>query len=158
MARQLIKGMTMLLLVVALAFVTAVASAYGQSTRSSAEIPFDFTVGSKSLAAGHYYLSNVGSGREILKIMAAQAPTTVMSTTVKIGGGAPAQKGKLVFHRYGNRYFLAEIWTSGESQGQKLFKSREEKALERELASITSKSELAQRGYERVEVALARGN
>jgi len=156
MARQLIKGMTMVLLVVALAIVTA--SAYGQSTRSSAEIPFDFIVGSDSLAAGHYYVSNATAGGATVKIAAAEAATSVLRMTSSIGGGAPAKSSKLVFNRYGNRYFLAEIWIEGDSQGKKLMKSREEKALQRELASMTSKSESAQLSYERVEVALARGN
>ena len=43
---------------------------------------------------------------------------------------------KLVFHRYGERYFLSEVWT-GES-GRQLLKSRQERAIERELASIPS--------------------
>ena len=151
MARQLLKGMTMLL--IALAFSTA--SAYAQSTRSSAEIPFDFMVGNETLAAGRYNISNATPGGEIVKIAAAAEANSVTRMTSKVGGGPRRQSsGKLVFHKYGNRYFLAEIWVAGESQGQKLMKSRDEKALERELASITSKSELAQRSYERVEVAL----
>jgi hypothetical protein len=158
MAKQLIKGMTMLLLVVALAFVTAVVSAYGQSTRSSAEIPFEFMVGNKSLPAGHYYVSNLTAGGEIIKVAAATDATSAARMTSKVGGGAAAESSKLVFNRYGNRYFLAEIWIVGQSQGQKLMKSREEKALQRELASIPSKSDLAQRSYERVEVTLTSGN
>ena len=154
MTRQLIKGMTMLL--VALAFCTA--SAYGQSTRSSAQIPFDFTVGSETLSAGRYNISNATPEGKIVKIEAAKEQAAVMRLTSRVGGGAAAESSKLVFHKYGNRYFLAEIWTAGEPGGQKLMKSREEKALERELASTTSKSDLAQLSYERVEVAMGRSN
>jgi hypothetical protein len=39
----------------------------------------------------------------------------------------------VVFHKYGNSYFLFEIWTGG-SQGHKLFKSEREKELARESA------------------------
>lgn len=150
MTKQLIKGMAMLLLLVALAFVTAVASANAQST---ANVPFDFVAGGKSMAAGKYIVSNSTSGGEIVRI-SSSSNETVFNLTTRLNNGRPAQKSKLVFHRYGHRYFLAEIWKAGESEGQKLVKSREEKAIERELASITSKSEFAQRGYERVEIAL----
>ena len=43
-----------------------------------------------------------------------------------------AQKdAKLVFHRYGNRYFLAEVWASQSDSGYQVRRSR----LERELAA-----------------------
>jgi hypothetical protein len=152
MTRQFIKGMTMLLLIVALAFVTAVASANAQSI---ANVPFDFVAGGKSMAAGHYNVSNSTTGGEIVRI-SSSSNETAFSLATKLNNGRPAQKSKLVFHRYGNRYFLAEIWKAGDSQGQKLVKSREERAVERELASISSRRDAAQRGYERVEIALGR--
>ena len=60
-----------------------------------------------------------------------------------------------MFHRYNNRYFLAEVWSGGDSVGRKLTRSRHERAIERELASISSKSEFAQSTYAIVEIAAA---
>lgn len=153
MARQLMKGMTMLLLIVALAFVTAVASANAQST---ANVPFEFVAGSKSLPAGHYSITNGTAGGDVVKISATAKAMSVFNLTMRTSNGRGSKESRLVFHRYGNRYFLAEIWRAGETEGQKLLKSREERAIERELAAISSKSEFAQRGYERVEIALVR--
>jgi hypothetical protein len=151
MTRQLIKGMTMMLLVVALALFSAVASAYGQSnTTSTADIPFDFAVGNKSLAAGHYELSAATAGSEVVRIQGNNQ--SVMTLTMGVLNRAAQDKGRLVFRRYGNKYFLAEIWKAGESDGRQLMKSKEEKAIQRELASIRSKSQ----SYERVEVALVK--
>jgi hypothetical protein len=152
MARQLFKGMTMLLMIMALAFVTAVASANAQSI---ANVPFEFVAGSKNLPAGQYYFSDSTAGGEIVRITAAKKDMSVFSMTVGLSSNRRVEESKLVFRRYGNRYFLAEIWTAGEHQGQKLLKSREEKAIERELASIHAKSEMAQRS-ERVEIALVK--
>jgi hypothetical protein len=59
----------------------------------------------------------------------------------------------LVFRHYGNQYFLTEVWAAGETNGRQLAKSARQRAIERELASTSSKSEWAQRGYEIVEVA-----
>ena len=58
------------------------------------------------------------------------------------------EQARLVFHRYGERYFLAEVWSGSDSTGRQLMKSRQERAIERELASI-------QGSYETVEVLAA---
>ena len=153
MRKQLVRGTTMLLLMAALVFVTAVASANAQ-TRSRADVPFEFVAGNKTLPAGHYDISDGTQGREVVKISARQNDASVFAMTVGITNKKASQSSKLVFHRYGNRYFLAEIWSEGDRQGQKLLKSREEKAIENEMAMINSKTELVARGYERVEIAL----
>jgi hypothetical protein len=60
---------------------------------------------------------------------------------------------RLVFHRYGERYFLAEVWNGADRAGRQLLKSQEERAIEREFASISSNDATAKNTYERVEVA-----
>lgn len=145
MKRQIVKGMTMVLMVAALALVGAVASASGQTAR--ADVPFEFVAGSKTLAAGHYELSTANSAGEVLKIRGTEQ--SIFLLTMSATKNQIADKGKLVFRRYGNRYFLAEIWTAGHAEGRRLMKSKEEKAIARELASIKS-------NYERVEIALVR--
>jgi hypothetical protein len=58
------------------------------------------------------------------------------------------EQARLVFHRYGERYFLAEVWSGSDGAGRQLLKSREERAIERE-------STLAQGSYETIEVLAA---
>jgi hypothetical protein len=153
MTRQLIKGMTMLMLVVALALVSAVAS-YGQSSSTAAaDIPFEFVVSGKTLAAGHYQLYAANTGGDVVTIRG--AGQSAMSLTIGLMRRRASDEGKLVFHRYGNRYFLREIWNAGDNTGRQLPKSREEKAIQRELASVRSKTESSQGNYQRIEVALA---
>jgi hypothetical protein len=142
-----------MLLMAALVLVTAVASAHAQ-TRSRADVPFDFVAANKTLPAGNYYIADGTSGRAVVKIAARQEHASVFAMTVAITSKGNTDKGKLVFHRYGNRYFLAEIWTGGDREGQKLLKSREEKAIENEMAMINSKTDRGARSYERVEIAL----
>src|SRR5262245_34327287 len=133
MKRQFVRGTTMLLLVMALAFVTA-AAANGQSTRAVADVPFEFVAGDRTLPAAHYNISDGTSGREVLKISAKEKNASIFAMTTPLSRKGAADKGKLVFHRYGNRYFLAEVWTAGDRDGQKLKKSKEEKAIENEMA------------------------
>ena len=144
----------MLMLLVALAFATAVVSAQAQSNLT-ANVPFDFVAANKSMPAGRYLISNNNpASGDTLKIVSRMKDASLFVLTTRLQSSKPAEQGKLVFHRYGNRYFLAEIWSAGTRDGQKLRKSREEKSIERELASMTSKSEIAQSRYERVEVQL----
>ncbi|MDQ3665320.1 MAG: hypothetical protein M3410_01765 [Acidobacteriota bacterium] len=52
------------------------------------------------------------------------------------------QQAKLVFRRYGQRYFLSEVWTPGQLTGWQLLKSGEERAIEHQLAAISSRARL----------------
>jgi hypothetical protein len=46
----------------------------------------------------------------------------------------PANKTKLVFNRYGDQYFLSEIWVEGATRGRELPKTGREKEMAREFA------------------------
>ena len=153
MEKQIIKGMTMLLLILAVALVTAVASANGQSRHEVAKIPFEFVVGDKNLPAGQYDVTAMTANDSVLRITNSEQNQSALRNTQAITHGKPADKGKLVFRRYADRYFLAEVWSAGDTTGRQLMKSKQERAIERELASIPSKGEWAQGGYEIVEIA-----
>jgi len=51
-----------------------------------------------------------------------------MTLPVESKHGIP--EPKLIFHRYGQTYFLSRIWT-GESMGRQLFESNREKEISR---------------------------
>jgi hypothetical protein len=50
--------------------------------------------------------------------------------------GKSSDKGKLVFQRYGDQYFLREVWAANSETGQKCVKSK----LEREVEIAQSKA------------------
>jgi hypothetical protein len=91
-----------------------------------ATVPFDFTVGSKSFAAGEYSLRQVA--HMVLQIQSADGGranvmiATLPGESTKVPGSA-----KLVFNRYGDRYFLSEV--SADSGGWQVPKSVDEKEL-----------------------------
>jgi hypothetical protein len=133
MKKQLIKGFTMLMAIMALSMVTAVVSANGQSYGSKANVPFDFVVGSRNLPAGSYRVSSVTPSGDALRISSDDSKNTAARLTMPASG--TAKSAKLVFHRYGERYFLTEVWLSAED-GRKLMKSRQESAIQKELSRI----------------------
>nr|MBA3573088.1 hypothetical protein [Pyrinomonadaceae bacterium] len=153
MRQQILKGITMLMLVVAVAFMTAVASANGQSSRTViATVPFEFKVGDRALPAGDYTLGTISDSSSALVIRNQDSNRAAVRLTMPIEVSKASDKGKLVFHRYGQNYFLSEVWSGGETTGRQLSKSKQERTIESQLAAISSKSELARNNYETIEI------
>jgi hypothetical protein len=68
------------------------------------KIPFDFTVGSKPFAAGDYIVRP--QANSVVAIQSVDSGSAIMTLTNDLVARTPLPKGKLVFHRYGDRYFL----------------------------------------------------
>jgi hypothetical protein len=151
MRKQLLKGLTMLTAIMTFAMVSAVVTANGQTQKSKTNIPFEFVVGDQNLPAGVYRVNSITSSGEALRISSVDSKGSAMRLTTLADG--TADHAKLVFHRYGERYFLAEVWTTS-NDGRKLSTSRQEQAIKKELSRIAS-GKPAQRAYEKVEVAIA---
>jgi hypothetical protein len=156
MKKQLLKGLAMLMAIMALALATAVASANGQSVETRAHIPFQFAVGDHNLTAGAYRLCSITPAGDALRIDSrSNTKVSAMQRTMPASG--QAKQAMLVFHRYGERYFLAEVWSSA-TDGRRLLPSRQERAIQKELSRIAA-TQPAQKGTgqcncEIVEIAL----
>ena len=155
MRRQMIKGFSMVLMIVSVAFFTAVVSANGQSRKVVADIPFNFIVGDKMMTAGQYSVKAISQDSPALLISERDTKESAIRLTSSLDADRKNTRARLVFHRYGQHYFLAEVWSGGDSSGRTLMRSRQERAIERELAAIVSKSELAGNTYETVELLAA---
>ena len=140
MKRQAYTLIAMIVLVGSLA-VAAKAQTSGQA-RLVANIPFEFTVGDKTLPAGDYRVQavNSDSGIVVLKIENQDGETRALVQTMTVIGKAQ-ESAKLIFHRYGNHYFFAQAWVDGEASGLQASKPRAERALQRELANSKTGAE-----------------
>lgn len=158
MSKRIAKGLAMFMLVVGLAFAATVQSAKAQtpSDAVTADIPFDFIVGSKTLPSGRYTVSWVTSDGEGLRIMSQAGKAAAFRLTNRVSEKSDHPKPRMVFRRYGQQYFLTQVWT-GDSSGRQLRPGKKERDLRNELASNSSKSPSASASYDTVEVlALAR--
>ena len=91
-----------------------------------ARVPFDFNVGDKVLPAGEYQFSKSWSPRAVqISSMETKAAISVLHSTG--GRNTAGLADALVFNKYGDRYFLREIWIAGEEGGAQLPRSRTEK-------------------------------
>ena len=123
----------------------AAAPAYAQS---KADIPFDFQIKNEKIPAGQYTVERANhSGITVLLLRNADGRGIEMSTSMSVQASTSADQGKLVFHKYGDQYFLYQVWEAGNNAGHELPKSRHERAVERELA-------MAQPAAQRKTVAL----
>ena len=157
MKKELLKGFTMLVLVAVMALSTAVAS--GQSNNAnklSANIPFEFNVGYKTMPAGEYTVQTVVSAGDALLIKSAAANISALRLSEATSRNKDKRHARLVFNRYGDRYFLAEVWNGIDDIGRQLLKSEEERAVEREFAIASAEREAAHATYQRIEIAAVR--
>ncbi len=156
MKKEILKRFTMLMLLVGLTLATAAVSANAQSRKVIANIPFEFVVGDKTLPGGEYSLRSATAGDKILMVQGADNGKSALRHSYPTEQIRNKTHARLLFHRYGQSYFLVEVW-DGQSTGRRIVKSRQERAIERELAriplaSIPSRSELVRNICETVEV------
>lgn len=143
MKMQALKNLTMLSLVLMLTAVSVCA----QSERSKVtNIPFSFVVGQKIFPAGEYtFAPNRKDSHNIWVVQRLDGRTKALFITMPVRSIETQQKAKLIFHKYGDQYFLSQIWTPGGNSGRELLMPR----LERELAK---------NAIERQTVVLANGS
>jgi hypothetical protein len=127
-----------------LAALLAASTVVGQSNQGGtiADIPFPFTVANHTLPPGRYTLTRLSE--KALKIVNSQNQGA-FALNNRVEGRAP-ESSKMVFHRYGNTYFLSEIWVAGSRTGDRVVRSRPEK----ELAGKRTEMEIAELQIDRV--------
>jgi hypothetical protein len=90
---------------------------------AKADIPFDFTCRQQVLPHGTYTISVFMERFIELRTMDGKVHAiSMVEPNVKIGGPGT----KLVFHRYGDRYFLSEVQTANRDLGMKVPTSKAE--------------------------------
>lgn len=131
MKKQILSLVATLTLIIPLSIVGFA----GLSGRVKVDIPFDFMVGGKQLQAGKYTVERLNvNGTLIIRATdnSAAANFNVVNVTDKGDKGA-----RLVFHRYGNQHFLAQVYDGTSGEGQALAKSKAEREAAKKRDIIT---------------------
>ena len=115
--------------------------------QTTANIPFDFTAGKASLPAGIYNITLI-SGNTLL-VRSTDGKKSVLLLARQAGHVGTRKPARIIFNRYGDRYFLSKTFLSEWDVGSQVNLSRAERDLAREyrLAERNAKSQ-------QVEVAL----
>ena len=103
---------------------------FAQSRSLKANIPFDFTAGSRALQAGEYTFDETGnSGTVLLRNADFETVGFLSAQTSWAGLGTSGSDAKLIFHRIGDQYFLREIVDGARGRISQLPVSRTEREL-----------------------------
>jgi hypothetical protein len=118
-------------------FASAAVSTRAQTANGvSADVPFDFVVGDKTIRAGRITAHGVSAAvAGPLSIKNADQKELALRLGRRVPGAGNSDQCKLVFHKYGNRYYLAQIWITG-YEAWEVMKSKEERSLERERSLV----------------------
>lgn len=130
-----IQTLTRLILVAVFSALT-VGSAHSQSGgQFVATIPFDFYAAGKTLPAGAYLVArSTQTSLEGLVLRRTDGRLGVFVMTRASQANEIQRQSRLVFHKYGDEYFLSEVWTSGKSIGRELSVSRQERSAINQIA------------------------
>ena len=128
------------LLIMAVIGSSAVSTKAQSSYVVRANVPFEFNVGDKTLAAGKITARELATGA--LAISNLDQRQHAIRIAHQVASSNQNGRAKLVFRKYGNRYFLTQVWVPG-YDGMEFQKSKSERAIEREtMLSKNSTTEL----------------
>jgi hypothetical protein len=105
------------------------AGAYAQTVHVESTIPFSFNVGNTQLPAGKYEIQSAGTSGHVLNIRNRDTGEGTFVVPLAHESSKASSDTKLVFHRYGKQYFMAEFWLTGYKQGQQFKAGRKETEL-----------------------------
>src|SRR5215211_7183469 len=143
MKKRLLQAVATISFVVAM--MAGSAHAQTLADRIKVNIPFDFQVVDVKLPAGEYYVRRPpqSSSDSVLMISNIQDGRTTLRLTSSVQTVDPKNKATLVFHRYGDQYFLFQVWPAGGETGRSLPKSRSEReAKQKEFVGTNKGREL----------------
>jgi hypothetical protein len=133
---QVIKLIPRIALLSALVILASAASADAQSLANRARftIPFDFAFGERKLPAGKYAIGRaVQSSNDIMMSLTddnGHSKAIVLSNAVmKLDS---VKNNTLVFHRYGDQYFLFQVWAAGAETGREFPTSKLEREMKKQ--------------------------
>ena len=108
---------TKLLIGIAMALLIGMPALFAQTINHSvrATVPFQFSVGDKTLEAGQYLISSTQEKVITIRNVDNNGFALALSNAVE---DFNVVEPKLVFHQYGEKYFLAQVWLdSGVGRG-----------------------------------------
>src|SRR5690242_11687539 len=128
-------------LIVALLWVSAALvglSVQAQQINLRANIPFDFRAGGLVMPAGEYSLRTV-NGFLVLQ-NAAHPRIASMLFTNGMDRPKPPATSSLEFNRYGDTYFLDQVWMMAESRGLAVIPARSEKEFAKRYGGLVQRA------------------
>jgi len=117
-------------LAVLLLFVPLVASAQlGSANGVQAQVPFQFMVGDRVVPAGECIVQEATMAAETIMIRSKYSKVSLFAAAAPIESVQEGARSALVFHKYGDRYFLSQVRVEGSNTVYQLPESKAEAEL-----------------------------
>lgn len=127
------------LMILTLALVISVPMTQAQAG-ARANVPFAFSLEQKSMPAGSYEIGSASNNVLLVRNLdTKQSRLLIAPMHVQASQASGTPHSKLVFHKYGDQYFLAQIWDGQNNTGIAFPESKGEKELQ--MASNASQPE-----------------
>src|ERR1700724_2849991 len=107
------KTLKTFVLAMSAAAMLGTAGLYAQ-TGVVANVPFNFTVETVKMPAGEYTVQPLSTANGVIQMLNVETGKSVLVSapaSLSIHKGQAAERGMIIFHRYGDRYFFSEVWT-----------------------------------------------
>jgi hypothetical protein len=102
------------------------AAQLSRDTKLVTNVPFDFMVANKAVPAGEWILQSASDGARTLLLNNVDAKAALFSGASAQITKQPAGASALVFHKYGDRYFLAAVKLEGSKTMYRIAESKAE--------------------------------
>ena len=99
-----------------------------QTIRVTANVPFEFMVAGRSMPAGDYIVER-GGGTSAIRVSNGNAGVLALALNSSTSQQEQNGQALMIFHRYGDQYFLSRIVDGSRNNGVELPVSRTEKEL-----------------------------
>ena len=120
-----------------LTFPLLAASRFGDYAGLMADVPFDFVVGNKVFPAGQCIIQPGSSTFDTLLVRNLDAKVNQFAAASRLETRNAAGTSALIFHKYGDRYFLSAIRVEGMNIQFKVPESKAENELRARQAPST---------------------
>jgi len=131
------KKLLMVVLTLSLFAIEGVIRARAQVVDTiGADVPFGFTIRDHTLPAGSYAIKRLDSQPGVMEIRDADGERVLLFLTGSAQSAKEPKQTELIFDRFGDQYFLAEIFEAGNGAGAQVPKSRAERSLEKQIATV----------------------
>ena len=108
------------------------APAAAQQSQYTIHVPFPFHVDARVLPAGEYVVGTIAPGAVEIHGVDHRANATFGTPRLNWPSRALQDK-ELIFHRYGQQYFLSQVWFGPGDQGYALAVSHNEREFARQI-------------------------
>ena len=98
-------------------------------SRVEVSIPFEFSAGKTTLKPGVYTIKRMSGNLVSLKSVDNKS-SVVLNAPVNLSSTDPEATERLIFNKYGDQYFLAQIWLTADS-GRELLRQKKTEQTER---------------------------